>query len=281
MKTFRPRHLRYFTLRHPYPIHDLSEVPTQLPDPQDMIQLKPDLGISTDCVTSGVLPDDGSCLNLVIEEPLSIMQLEGGDRFRAREITLFLKEYEVEIYPRGVTDLNIGSSWMHDSEPIWSKTVPESEAQVREAQGPRPWCSSCRSTPYSVLPAPNGRLSHHNTLLWRSSERIPTPQYTLTLGWASHPETRTATVHGHSLLALPQHTWVGSWARGSLAQSEVQRVLVITPHQVLLWYDWEDEWKSSEGTTERPRPPKYNPRKADAWAMGNVVTILVDTVLDD
>ncbi|KAF9265393.1 kinase-like protein [Marasmius fiardii PR-910] len=44
------------------------------------------------------------------------------------------------------------------------------------------------------------------------------------------------------------------------------------PPEVRKWF----EWKHSSS-----QPRRYNPRKADAWAIGNVIHILLETALED
>ncbi|KAF9264486.1 kinase-like protein [Marasmius fiardii PR-910] len=39
--------------------------------------------------------------------------------------------------------------------------------------------------------------------------------------------------------------------------------------EVRLWFDWED-------TEEGDPPPAWNPQRADAWAIGNVIALLLD-----
>ncbi|KAL0069630.1 hypothetical protein AAF712_003288 [Marasmius tenuissimus] len=303
MKTFKPRHLRYSTLRRPYPIDDLDKVPTQL-DPGNLDELDTDFGLSTEC-TFGRLPNDGSCLNLVVEQPLSIQQLEGGDRFRSREIILFLREYDVEVYPRGQEDSKIGSGWMHDTEPIWCKIVPEREVQVLEKL------------------KEHDPDSHHVAKLIIPPYLLPTGDYLITMPFYGEDLTeilrrsRRSSLAGPVILKLahqlctaisflhsrnmyhldikPENIVVDEDKDSKLTVIDLGWVMSArqpcsvwgatgtrhyAPPEVQLWYEWEDERKS-DGSADRPRPPKYNPRKADAWAIGNVVTILVDTVLDE
>ena len=37
--------------------------------------------------------------HLALEEPVSILELEDGDRFGSREVTLYLKEYDAQVHP--------------------------------------------------------------------------------------------------------------------------------------------------------------------------------------
>ena len=98
MKQYRSRHLRYITLRRPHLIEDLNDVPTL--DPDNLGSLHSDSGLARHCTDQG-LPNDGSSLNLIVEEPLTIDKLEGVERFCSREVSLFLHKFGVNIFPRG------------------------------------------------------------------------------------------------------------------------------------------------------------------------------------
>ena len=65
MKRYEYRHFRYFTPLRPYQIHDLNQIPTYI-DPSDLSLMNPDRGLSSNS-TWGRIPDDGTCLNLIIE----------------------------------------------------------------------------------------------------------------------------------------------------------------------------------------------------------------------
>ena len=46
--------------------------------------------------------------------------------------------------------------------------------------------------------------------------------------------------------------------------------------EVQKWLDWDDAMDELEDDEEEPPPPpKYNPQKADSWAIGNVIHILI------
>ncbi|KAK1223375.1 hypothetical protein PQX77_013774 [Marasmius sp. AFHP31] len=304
MKPFKRRHLRYLTLHHPYPIDDLNKVPKPL-DPDILDELDPDFGLSTEC-TLGRLPNDGSCLNLVIDQPLSILQLDGGDRFRSREIILFLQEYDVEVYPRGGEDLNIGSGWMHDTEPIWCKVVPEREVQVfeklKELDPDSHHVAKLIIPPY-LLPTGDHLITMpfygvDLTEILRRSQRSSLAGPVI-LKLAYQLCTAISFLHSHNMYHLdikPENIVVDEEKDSKLTVIDLGWVMSArqpcsvwgatgtrhyAPPEVQLWYEWEDESRRSEGSADRPRPPKYNPRKTDAWAIGNVVTILLDAVLDE
>ncbi|KAL0568277.1 hypothetical protein V5O48_013706 [Marasmius crinis-equi] len=46
--------------------------------------------------------------------------------------------------------------------------------------------------------------------------------------------------------------------------------------EVQKWFDWDDSDQRDEA-----EPRRYNPAKADAWAVGNVIDIVLDSVLAD
>ena len=105
MKIYQPRNLRFVGLRRPHPIHNLTDIPKL--DPDNLITLHSDGGTTVSC-THGRLPGDGSCLNLIVEEPLPFEQLEGNNRFRSREVILFLNSFDAEIYT-GRKDVRLSS----------------------------------------------------------------------------------------------------------------------------------------------------------------------------
>ncbi|KAG7089328.1 hypothetical protein E1B28_011025 [Marasmius oreades] len=99
MQKYTTRQLRYITLLHPFPIHDLQD-PPKVQDLTGFINLDPDTGWahSREC-TYGRLPPDGSCLNLIVEEPLPIEQLGVDEtRLRSREVIHFLNRFRVNIF---------------------------------------------------------------------------------------------------------------------------------------------------------------------------------------
>ncbi|KAL0069190.1 hypothetical protein AAF712_003878 [Marasmius tenuissimus] len=48
--------------------------------------------------------------------------------------------------------------------------------------------------------------------------------------------------------------------------------------EVQRWHEWED---THEEDPESPPPKRFNPLKADAWAVGNVLLIILSNVLED
>ncbi|KAG7089319.1 hypothetical protein E1B28_011016 [Marasmius oreades] len=98
MQKYTTRQLRYITFLHPIPIHDLQD-PPKVQELTGFINLEPDSGLahSRECTRSR-LPSDGSCLNLIIEEPLPLEQLEVDERLRSREVILFLNRFGVNIF---------------------------------------------------------------------------------------------------------------------------------------------------------------------------------------
>jgi hypothetical protein len=86
--------LKYRVLRQVVPIQTISgpPFPEVYPDTRDG---RPSL-FTTQCHAG--IPDDGSCLNLIVEEPPSIFDLRqtGPFRFQSREIAAYLNKHDIE-----------------------------------------------------------------------------------------------------------------------------------------------------------------------------------------
>ncbi|KAL0565917.1 hypothetical protein V5O48_016099 [Marasmius crinis-equi] len=295
MRIYNSRHLRYHSLLHAYPIKDLNDIPTDI-ELSDQIQLHPDKATTLEC-TFGRIPNDGSCLNLIVDEPLPIVQLHGAERFRSREVVLFLRKFEVEVYPRGA---KIGCGWMQETQPIWCKLVPEGEAAIFE-------------TLQSHDPA-----SHRVAMLAIEPFLLPTGDYLITMPYYGQdlcelmrPSSRSvlagpvilklarqlctaiAFLHSHNMYHLdikPENIALNIRKGYQLTVIDLGSVVIgrrpctvegalgtyeHAPPEVRKWFEWENKREELE------KPRRYDPAKADAWAVANVIDIILDSVLAD
>ncbi|KAF9265392.1 hypothetical protein L218DRAFT_171097 [Marasmius fiardii PR-910] len=101
-RKYQPRHIRYLTPDRPIPIQNLDDIPKQF-NPKHLLWINVKVATMYSCMR-GKLPADGSCINLIIEEPFSIKDpgLKGARRFYSREIVLFLEEYGIEVSPNNL-----------------------------------------------------------------------------------------------------------------------------------------------------------------------------------
>ncbi|KAJ8080100.1 hypothetical protein PM082_016928 [Marasmius tenuissimus] len=304
MKQYRGRNLRYFALKHLHPIYDLN-IPPKL-DPENLIPFRGGHGFTTQC-TNESWPDNGSCLNLVVEEPLSIEELEGTERFHSREVILFLKQFNVEVFPRGGKDSNIGSGWMNETQHIWCKIVSKREFQVYEdlkEHDP----DSHHVVPLIVNPLllPTGdyliTMPHCGTnlyMLTKPSERSVLAGPVI-LQIAQQLCRAIAFLHSHNMYHLdikPQNLALNTENNNELHVIDLGWVMrgqqpcylrratgtyEYSAPEVRRWHEWEDAREEEpESVNEAPPPKRFNPLKADVWAVGNVLLILLSNVLED
>ncbi|KAL0060033.1 Serine/threonine-protein kinase 17A [Marasmius tenuissimus] len=305
-KQYRGRNLRYLTLKHPHFIHDLNDVPSEL-DINSLIPFEGGHGFTTQCA-NGRLPDDGSCLNLVVEEPLSIEQLEGTERFCSYEVILFLKKFGIEVTPRGGKDSNIGSGRMNETRVIWCKIVSKREFQVHEdlkEHDP----DSHHVVPLIVDPLllPTGdyliTMPHCGTNLYmliKPSERSVLAGSVI-LRIAQQLCRAIAFLHSHNMYHLdikPQNLALNTennsnelhvidlgWVMRGQQPCYLRRATGTYEYsapEVRRWHEWEDAREEEpESVNEAPPPKRFNPLKADVWAVGNVLLILLSNVLED
>ncbi|KAG7093095.1 hypothetical protein E1B28_009382 [Marasmius oreades] len=298
MQPYKPRNLRFFTPHFPLPIHDLNSIPDS-DDLKGLLMLDADTRSTISCAGYH-LPSDGSCLNLVVEEPLPIEEhSEEGrtqlrSRFRSREAIVYLNQHNIELK---FTGLSAGIGYLGEEEnQVWCKLIGEGELET-----------------FRTL-EPLNPSAHHIVALLLPPHHLPTGQYLITmpdyghdLNWVSmvFKERLAGTririiahqlceaiqfLHSNNLyhldikpqnLTIDHHTsnltvidlgWVmyapppcvieGPAGTSGLVAPEVQR-----------WFDWEE-------TEDGDPPPFYNPQKADAWAIGNVIRILLDKADD-
>ncbi|KAK1219187.1 Serine/threonine-protein kinase 17A [Marasmius sp. AFHP31] len=304
MKQYRSRHLRYFSLHRLHPITDLDEVPSQL-EPDNLAPLHGEHGFTTQCA-NGRLPDDGSCLNLVVKEPLPIDQLEGTERFRSREVILFLRKFNIEVTPRGGKDSNIGSGRMNQTQGIWCKIVAKREFQVYEdlkEHDP----SSHHVVPLIIEPLllPSGdhliTMPHCGTNLYQLIK--PYERSVLAgpviLRIAQQLCRAIAFLHSHNMYHLdikPQNLALNvknsnnelhvidlGWVMRGKQPCYLRHATgtyEYSPPEVRRWHEWEDA-REEDPENETPPPKRFNPLKADVWAVGNVLLIILSNVFEE
>ncbi|KAK1233544.1 hypothetical protein PQX77_003301 [Marasmius sp. AFHP31] len=298
MGKYQPKNYRYFTPRCNFPVHDINHVP----EPQelkDMVPLSPEWG-DTGYLCESANPLDGLCLNLVVEEPLPIDQLsENGDaRFHSREVIVFLNQHGVELFAIGHATPSCSGRIGETSQGVWCKLVREWELNNFKALEP-------------LNPD-----EHHIATLLLEPHLLPTNQYLITMrdygpslfyytvypSWARERLCGRAIydiavqlceaitfLHSHGFfhldikpdnLAFDQATsrltvldlgWVmhGNFKNPVITGATGTRDYA-SP-EVRAWFEWEAT------DDDDPNPPSYNPRKADVWAIGNLIAILLQS----
>ncbi|KAL0567562.1 positive regulation of fibroblast apoptotic process [Marasmius crinis-equi] len=292
MSQYKPYQLHYLMPNEHYPIHDLNDVPSK-EDLPPLLSIGSSNAHSSKC-TRG-LPTDGACLNLVVEEPLLINDVPAEDisrtaayyeRFRSREVVLFLNQHHAEIFP--IYGMSAAHGYMgHKTNAIWCKVVHKQELERFKSLEP-------------YHPS-----SHHVAKLLLHSDRLPNdrylivmPHYGCTLSTA--PASRflgTAILelarqlcravrflhsHGFYHLDIKPHniaidpricdiTLIDlGWMTRREAMSGAAGTYDYAPPEIRRWFDWEE---NQDG--EQPR--LYHPRYADVWAIGKVVRVLIDS----
>ncbi|KAL0568420.1 hypothetical protein V5O48_013564 [Marasmius crinis-equi] len=292
MRQYKPHQLQYLIPNEHYPIHDLNDIPRK-EDLPPLLCIGSNNAHSSKC-TRGLLAD-GACLNLVVEEPLLINDIPAEDvsrtaayyeRFRSREVVLFLNQHHAEIFP--IYGMSAAHGYMgQKTNAIWCKVVHKHELERFKSLEP-------------YQPS-----SHHVAKLLLHSDRLPNdrylimmPHYGCTLSTA--PASRflgTAILqlalqlcravkflHSHGFyhldikphnIAIDPHTCnitlidLG-WMTQRNAMSGAAGTYHYAPPEIRRWFDWEENQNG-----EQPRP--YHPRYADIWAIGNVIQILLNS----
>ncbi|KAL0069652.1 hypothetical protein AAF712_003310 [Marasmius tenuissimus] len=299
MRTYKPRHLRYRIPLDACVIHDLNNIPTDL-DTIRIRELDADFGYSTESSLDPV-PDDGTCLNLIVEEPLPIDQLPEQDKFRSREIILFMKRYGVEVYPR--RNPRVGFGRTDDGTELWCKLTNKREVEVfRKLQDHDP-------------------ASHHIVTLFLEPHLLPTGDWLITMPYSGEdlneivgnaPEylagpvmhriahqlcTAISFLHLQNMYHLdikPQNLLVHvgkdceftvadlGWVTSGRSVACATGTYDYAPPEVRKWFELEAKRKEGDWLADQDQPPpeRYSTRKADAWAIGNVIAVLLRRMLD-
>ncbi|KAL0567791.1 hypothetical protein V5O48_014201 [Marasmius crinis-equi] len=243
------------------------------------------------------LPVDGSSLNLIIEEPLPIEQLSGNQRFHSREIVHFLRPYDVKFYGEGYKDCNYAFGTIRDTEHICCKLASEQEVRTFEdLQAHDPGSHHVATLALPSHPLPTGdylitmplygddltELADNETHLLAGSVLLKLARQLCTAVTFLHshnmyhldikPQNLVVDVDNDCDLTLIDLGWV---MRGKqpCAVDGATGTYDYAPPEVRLWFEWEEVFIN---TGKRgPKPPLYNPRKADAWMIGNLIGILL------
>ncbi|KAL0567371.1 Serine/threonine-protein kinase 17A [Marasmius crinis-equi] len=300
MRKYKSRHLRYRTPRRVQAIKDMNDIPNPHDfDASDIIHLIPDYGTTLQC-TCGQLPKDGSCLNLIVDEPLPIMELHGKGKFHSQEVVLFLQKYEVKVYPGGVQNTNVAPGWIKDTESIWCKLASEREAARFEelrSHDPASHHVATLAIPPFLLPTNECLIitPYYGQDLWELS--TPSERSALAgpviLKLARQLCTAIAFLHSHNMHHLdikPENIALDIRKDHQLTVIDLGSVVIgrrpctaegavgtyehVAP-EVKKWFEWENKREELE------KPCGYNPLKADSWAVGNVIDIILDSVLVD
>ncbi|KAG7089287.1 hypothetical protein E1B28_010985 [Marasmius oreades] len=165
MQLYKPRNLRFLTPKRLLPTLDLNSLPDG-DDLKDLLFLDADSRSTIRCAGS-YLPSDGSCLNLVVEEPRPIEELseKGGVQFRSREIVVYLNEHNIEIKSTGPT---VGAGYLGEKENrVWCKLVGDGELETfRTLELLNPSAHHIVTLLLSPPPPPDRPIPGHNARLW-------------------------------------------------------------------------------------------------------------------
>ncbi|KAL0568340.1 hypothetical protein V5O48_013651 [Marasmius crinis-equi] len=272
MQKWKPRQLRYHTLRRPLSVNNLDDIPTQFGE--DNVMQVPSEGFTTDC-THRRLPDDGSCLNMIVEEPLSIEELQGEERFRSREVVLYLRQFGVEIYPISY-DNRVNkrlkkydpSSYNVAAQLISSHRLPTGDYLITMGMYGDHLVEVMQCEP-ELLAGP---------VVLKIVQQLCTAVDFLHSHNRFHldikPENLVLDIEGDCDLTVVDLGWV-LHAKCSTAINGASGTYHYAPPEVRLWYEYEEEREQAKGPVDRPLPSSYFPREADAWAVGNVISIVL------
>ncbi|KAL0569781.1 hypothetical protein V5O48_012173, partial [Marasmius crinis-equi] len=270
MQSWKPRQLRYHTLRRPLPINDLNDIPTEFGE-DNLIQV-PAEGYSTDC-TFRRIPDDGSCLNMIVDQPPSIEKLQGEERFRSREVILYLRQFEVELRPIGYSVRIVSPGRMQEKTPVCCKLGTEQEARTfdrLEKYGPGSHNVAAQLIPSHRLPTGDylitmGMYGDHLVEVMQGKPRLLAGP--LVLKMAQQLCTAIAFLHSHNRFHLdikPENIVVNTAKDCDFTVVDLGGTYHYAPPEVRLWFEYEEEErKQAKGPADRPPPSSYFPRKAD------------------
>ncbi|KAK1233542.1 hypothetical protein PQX77_003299 [Marasmius sp. AFHP31] len=298
MGKYKPRNYRYFTPRQMYRIHDIDRIP----EPQeltDMASLNADQGDTIDLRRSEN-PLDGSSLNLVVEEPLPIDKLsESGDaRFRSREVVVFLNQHGIDLFPGGRETPICSGEISETSEIVWCKLVHEREVNNYKALQ-RLNCAAYHIATPLIEPYLLTTNQYLITLRDYGDDLFLTTAYSLwarerLFGKAIHTITvqlceAITFLHSHCFFHLdikPENVAFDhktsrltildlGWTMHATFKQPGVYIATGTyryaPPEVRAWFEWED--MGDDDPT--PSPPSFDPRKADVWGIGNLISILL------
>ncbi|KAL0570802.1 hypothetical protein V5O48_011153 [Marasmius crinis-equi] len=164
---YKMRHLRYFALKKPFPIHAMEKIPSPQGLHNQVTEIIAEIGSTARCAGQ-YIPSDGSCLNLVIEEPLPIDQIpelagKKPARLRAREVVQSLNKYKAEVYPY------MGDKLMGTSGTSRIQYVANSSNDMKSMHSWRfrNWdLPPHRYPPFATTPLANRAIPHRYAGLW-------------------------------------------------------------------------------------------------------------------
>ncbi|KAL0069650.1 SH3 domain binding kinase, member 2 [Marasmius tenuissimus] len=263
------------------------------------MELDADLGYSTECSFKPVT-DGGTCLNLIVEEPLPINQLEKEDRFRSREVTLFLKQHQVDVYP---SDRNphVSFGLTEDGTELWCKLTTKREVEVfRKLKDHNPASHYLATLFLEPHLLPNGdwlitmpdfgenlddivnNAPHYlaGPVMLRISRKLCTAISFLHLHNMCHLDIKPQNLVAHIAKDCEFTVVDLGWVTSARSVACATGTYDYAPPEVRKWFEW--EWKvREEGSSppDEPPPESYNTRKADAWAIGDVIASILRRML--
>ncbi|KAL0068985.1 hypothetical protein AAF712_003978 [Marasmius tenuissimus] len=298
MKKYKPRNYRYFTPRQIHPIQDIDRVP----EPQelnDLVSLCAERG-TTRCLRRSANLLNGSFLNLVVEEPLPIDQLpkDGDARFRSREVVIFLNQHGIDLFTIGHAAPVCSGSMGETSHQVWCKLVRKRELSIFEAlEHLNPGAHHIATLLIEPYLFPTNQylitMCDYGDNLFFTTAYSSWARERL-CGMAIHSIAiqlceAIAFLHSHGFfhLDIKPHNLAFDHATSHLTVLDLGWVMhgdfinpVITgatgtreyaPPEVAVWFEWE----ATDEDDSTPSPPSFDPRKADVWAIGNVISILL------
>ncbi|KAL0068987.1 hypothetical protein AAF712_003980 [Marasmius tenuissimus] len=300
MRRYRPRNYRFLVPKQPYRIHDINSVPERQ-ELGDMDSLCPRQATTAWC-RHPADPLDGSFLTLVVEEPLPIDQIskDGDAQFRSREVIIFLNQHGIDLFPIGhPTQAPACSGGMGEtSRPVWCKLVHERELNNFKALEPLDPGTHCIAT-LLIEPHLLPTDQHLITMLdygpslflytaypsWARERLCGKAIHTIALQLCE----AIAFLHSHcffhldikpdnlafdhitSRLTVLDLGWTIHSAFKKPGVYFATGTRDFAPPEVFAWFEWE----AMDEDDPTPSPPSFDPRKADVWAIGNVISILL------
>ncbi|KAL0572593.1 hypothetical protein V5O48_007836 [Marasmius crinis-equi] len=273
---YKARHFRYLTPVDSFPITE--EISKELPE---VVEIHPILQTTTPCAGDS-LPSDGSCLNLIIEEPLPFDQVPGDsditEELRSREVILYLLQYDAHVYPL-LGGKPVASGYLGNrTHTIWCKLVDEDEVETFET--------------LQQL----GSGSHHIATFLFPPFQLPNGQYLITMPHYGDSHSHSPATRGSPISSLfrldikPQNItladdsseltvidlgWTMECARGHGLTYAAGTPGWVAP-QVQQWHDYYDEDNDGTDDDDDEEPLPYLPRKVDIWAVWRLILYLID-----
>ncbi|KAJ8073883.1 hypothetical protein PM082_012161 [Marasmius tenuissimus] len=242
MKTYKPRRLRYSKPLVAYAIHDLTNTPTDLHAMRTM-ELDADLGYSTGLIEHSVeaFTDRASTQEpqVSFSRGRSLPEAARGGRLSERPISFGRAQ---------------------DGKELWCKLTNKREVEVfRKLKDHDP-------------------ASHHIATLFLEPYLLPNGDWLITMPDLGEDLDEIVS-NAPQYLAGPVMLRIARDLISWRTLPKTANSLWQTWGEVRKWFEWEEARKEGGGSADQPPPERYSTRKADAWAIGNAIAILLRRML--